>query len=118
MYEFLYFLHEPTVLLFLKVFLVWYLGALVGGFVGVIYWRCLRGSVNKIQIKKLISILSQSSTCDYCNKKVGFIFCLPFIAFFFLKGKTSCCKRTLKLQHLYFESFFALSAVVIFFIVN
>ncbi len=60
------------------------LGAAIGSFLNVVIDRLPFGKP-----------LTGRSVCDYCGKKLSYTELIPIFSFFYLKGKTACCKKPL-----------------------
>lgn len=70
-------------------------GLAFGSFIAALSYRSLRG----------ISIFKGRSFCDGCGKKIKWYDNIPVMSFYFLKGKSRCCGKTLSLRYPLIEFF-------------
>ena len=83
---------EATMPYFIPIF-IFIFGSIWGSFLNVCIYR----------IPQERSILWPPSTCK-CGERIPFYFNLPIIAWFILKGKTSCCAEKLSFRYPFVEA--------------
>ncbi len=80
------------------------IGAAIGSFLNVVIDRLPFGKP-----------LTGRSVCDHCGRKLSFVDLVPIFSFFYLKGKSRCCKKPLSFFYPLVEIVSAVSLPVIFF---
>ncbi|MFN4197352.1 MAG: prepilin peptidase, partial [Caldimicrobium sp.] len=75
--------------LFIESFLFFLLGLIIGSFLNVVIYRIPKG----------ISIISPSSHCPKCGKKLKWYHNIPVISFIILRGKCAYCGEKISLQY-------------------
>lgn len=69
--------------------LLFFLGACVGSFLGVVLFRLRHGG----------SALQGRSVCDYCHKKIAWFDNIPLLSFLFLRGRCRRCRRRINPEY-------------------
>ncbi len=77
-------------------------GLVFGSFVSALSYRTVRG----------ISIFIGRSFCDSCKKKINWKDNIPVFSFYFLKGRSSCCKKLISIRYPLIEFATALVFVI------
>ena len=80
------------------------LGALLGSFYNVVIYRLPESKM----------FFSHRSFCRYCNQLIPFYYNIPVFSWFFLLGRTKCCKRPISLQYPIVEIISSISMCVIY----
>lgn len=83
--------------LFLLIVLV-VLGLVFGSFISALSYRAIVG----------MSIFKGRSICPQCKKSINWRDNIPMFSFFFLKGKSRCCKKLISIRYPLIEFFTAL----------
>jgi leader peptidase (prepilin peptidase) / N-methyltransferase len=83
-------------------FILTLLGLIFGSFISALSYRLVNG----------ISIFKGRSFCDQCKKQIRWFDNIPIFSFYFLKGKSACCKELISLRYPLIE----FATTVIFFI--
>lgn len=70
-------------------------GLVFGSFISALSYRSIKG----------ISIFKGRSICPHCKKKIGWRDNIPVFSFFFLNGRSRCCKKLISLRYPLIEFF-------------
>lgn len=90
-----------------EIFIIFIFGLSLGSFSNVCIYRL---PLNK-------SLISPSSACPLCNKKIKHIHNIPIFSYLVLRGQSSCCDKRISLHYPLVELFTGFAAVY-FFIIN
>ena len=74
-------------------FFNFYFGAIVGSFIYVCILRLPKGE----------DIVFKKSYCERCGKEIKWLYNIPLFSFLWLKGKSNCCQKKIKLDYLIVE---------------
>ena len=77
-------------------------GLVFGSFVSAFSYRLVRG----------ISIFKGRSFCDKCKKPIKWFYNIPIFSFYFLKGRSACCRELISIRYPLIE----FATTVIFFV--
>ena len=89
----------------MHIFLLFFLGAVLGSFVLVFVQRCMSGE----------SITVGRSRCDFCKIKLKAVQLIPLLSFVVQRGKCTSCKRSISYWTFFVELLLGLAFVSIFF---
>ncbi|MEK7168451.1 MAG: prepilin peptidase [Patescibacteria group bacterium] len=82
------------------------LGLVIGSFVGVVTYR----------IPRNLGFVKGRSFCDLCKKDLSWYDNIPIISFLYYHGRSRCCNKKISIRYPLIELFFALGAVVLYYL--
>ena len=89
---------------FINLLFIFFFGACVGSFLGVVVDRVPQGK----------SIVKGRSQCDHCHRKLGFFDLIPVFSFIFLGGRCRYCHRRLSIFYPVVELLTGVLFVIVF----
>jgi len=81
------------------------LGAIFGSFANVCIYRLPKGQ----------SVVTRSSHCPNCKKKINWLYNIPIFSYLYLQGKCKNCKKKIPIQYLIVEIISALGFPAIYY---
>src|SRR3989344_1642169 len=88
--------------------LLFFLGACIGSFLGVVLYRLRRGG----------SALKGRSVCDHCRRQIGWYDNIPLLSYFFLGGKCRYCRKAISIEYPLTELMFGIEFVWVYWLLK